>query len=43
MVLMSDITYQSPKKGHLPSAILCHHYNVTIKGSMSVQIGNPPT
>ena len=42
-VLVSEIRHQSPERGHLPTAILCHHYNVTIKGSMCVQVGNPPT
>ena len=43
MVLVSEIRHQSPERGHLPTAILCHHYNVTIEGSMCVQVGNPPT
>ena len=41
--LVGEIGYQSSKKGHLPTAIMCHHYNVTIKGSMCVQVGDPPT
>ena len=43
MVLVSEIRYLSPEKGHLPTAILCHHYNMTIKGSMCIQVGNLPT
>ena len=40
MVLVSSIGYLSSEKGHFPTAILCHHYNVTIKGSMCIQVGN---
>ena len=37
------IGYLLHKKGYLPTEILGHYYNVTIKGSLCIQVGNPST
>ena len=41
MVLVSAIGYLITWEKHLLTAILCHHYNVTIKVSMCIQVGKP--